>query len=91
MSLFNTQSVLTITLDTGTDTTLAAVKKILYEKPSKVKGEWTATGSTTFLSYVVVNGDIDVPGLWKFQAYLEIGGKKLFGDIVTENFDIPLQ
>lgn len=88
--LYNTQSVITITLNTGVDTTSAAVKKILYEKPNKVKGEWAATGSTTFLSYNIENGDIDVPGLWRFQAYLEIGGKKSFGDIVTENFDVPL-
>lgn len=88
--LYNKQSLITITLDTGVDTTTASVKKILYEKPGKIKGEWTATSSTTFLSYNLSNGDIDVPGLWKFQAYLEIGGKKSYGTIVTENFDTPL-
>lgn len=88
--LYKNQSVITITLDTGVDTTAATVKKILYEKPNKVKGEWTATSSTTFLSYDVANNDIDIAGLWKFQAYLEIGGKKSYGAIVTENFDTPL-
>jgi hypothetical protein len=91
MSLFKGQSLLTLTVDTGyKDVASATVTKILYEKPNRKKGEFEAIVDGTKLSYDVQNGDIDVAGMWKFQAYIEVGGLKGYGDIVIYNFEYPL-
>ena len=90
MSLFKGQSYLTITLDCGTTVAAATVARILYEKPDGTKGYWTATATGTELSYTLVNGNIDQSGVWKLQAYVEIGGKKAYGEITTKIINEPI-
>lgn len=88
--IFETQSLLTINLETNFDISLATVTKILYKKPNGVKGSWTAAVSGNNLIYNLTNGEIDQPGLWRFQSYVEIGGLKAYGKVVTQDFRIPL-
>jgi len=91
MSVFKTQSLLTLTLETNYDDLASAeVKKILYTKPDGTKSFWVATASGTTLVYSLSNGDIDQQGLWLFQAYIEVGGLKGFGSIARKQFDTSL-
>ena len=88
--LFTNTGLLTISLDTGQSLSSATVTKILYKKPNGVKGEWTATVSGTSVQYDVTNTDIDVPGTWQFQAYVEFSGEIGRGEIVTQTFQTHL-
>lgn len=91
MSVFKTQSLLTITLETNyANLASAEVKKILYTKPDGTKSFWAATASGTTLLYNLANGDIDQQGFWLFQAYIEVGGLKGFGSIAKKQFDTSL-
>lgn len=87
MSLYQTQSLLTLRLSTGMSLAGAANPRILYKKPSGTKGYWAATIDTQDLVYVIANGDIDQEGNWEFQSYVEIGGKKGFGNIINQVFE----
>lgn len=86
MSYFIKSGIVTLSLDTEIDISAATVKKILYKKPSGVTGEWTATVVSTSLTYNLTNTDIDQPGVWQFQTYIEIAGKKGYGAIVEQVF-----
>ena len=90
MSLFNKQTLITITLDCGTTVTGASTARILYKKPNGTTGYWTATPSTQYLIYSVLNGDIDQSGVWEFQAYAVLSGKIAYGEIVYRNFKEPI-
>lgn len=87
---FINTGLLTISLDTGRDLSSAVVTKIKYIKPNGIGGEWAASVSGTSLTYDVSNTDIDVPGTWQFQAYVEIDGEIGRGEIVTQTFQTPL-
>lgn len=91
MSVYKTQSLLTINLATGMDLSGASVTRILYKKPNGIKSYWTATVSGQNLQYVVSNGDIDVEGTWQFQSYIEVGGKKGYGLVAKQVFEPNLQ
>jgi hypothetical protein len=90
-AVFTTQGYLVIVLDTGIDLSLAATTKILYKKPTGVRGEFTATVfETTKLRYQFTNADLDVSGEWQFQAYVTIGGLNAYGEIVRQSIKKPL-
>lgn len=84
--LYQTQSYFTIKLDTKIDLTTADVKQIIYRKPNLTKGYWEATADGTVLEYDVQPDDIDMCGKWKFQSYIEVDGRKGFGQIVEKEF-----
>jgi hypothetical protein len=84
--LFNEQSLLTIRLNTDLDLAGASVTKILVLRPDRSKVEWLASADGRSLMYDVAPGDIDQTGLWQFQAYVEFGGRKGFGKIVSRHF-----
>lgn len=90
MSVFKTQSLLTIRLDTLTDLSSATTKKILYKKPSGATGEWTATADSQTLVYEVQAGDIDEAGTWEFQSSIVVGGRTGLGTIVSQKFNNPI-
>lgn len=91
MSIFKLQSLITISLETSyTLLGSASVKRILYAKPDGTDGFWTASVSGTKLTYGLANGDIDQAGVWKFQAYIEAGGLKGYGEIVEQEIELPL-
>ena len=92
MKIFAGQSLLTLKLDTGTDVSTATVKRILYKKPSGAQGAWDATSveALTILTYDVEDNDLDEQGHWRFQAYVEIGGLKGYGQVVTEHVQLSV-
>lgn len=101
MSVFKTQSLLSIKLDTwdkqeDTKSALlaylaaASEKKILYTKPDGTNGEWNAVLEDTKLVYNVADGDIDQDGTWELQAYIKVGGLKGYGDKISQRFEKPI-
>jgi len=63
--------------------------KILYKKPGGTVGQWEATISGSEVQYAAVNGELDEPGLWQFEARLQLNGNRL-SDISTQWVDKPL-
>lgn len=63
-----------IVLDCGVDVSSATVRKILVRKPnSDAAIEWAALAEgTNKIKYVVVDGDLDVAGIYYLQAYIEM-------------------
>lgn len=91
MSVFKTQSLLTFIAETDyADLASATVKVIKYKKPKGQTGEWEASVSGTTLTYNTTNGDIDQEGQWEFQAYIEVGGLKGYGNIAKQYFEKPI-
>lgn len=91
MSVFKTQTLLQIKLDTLLNVSAATDKKILYKKPDHTSGSWDATlEGTTVLVYQPVANDIDQDGVWKLQARVVLDGKVGYGEIVSQQFHIPL-
>ncbi len=91
MSVFKTQGYYIITLDTGITLSGATVTQIKYVKPNGSKGVFEATVTdSTKLTYQFTNEDLDKSGLWKFQAYVVIGGLNAFGEIVNQRIEQPL-
>jgi hypothetical protein len=91
MKIFKDQGYSTITLETGLDLTSATVTRILYKNPIGGTGYFTATVSnTTALTYQATNSDWNYSGEWQFQAYVEIGGLKAYGDIVYQTIEAHL-
>lgn len=91
MSVFEKQSLLTITANTGYDDLVSAsTTQILYEKPDGTTGAWEADVSGETLVYEVHNGDIDQRGRWTFQAYWVNGGLKGYGKKKRRYFEKPI-
>lgn len=91
MSVFETQTLLQITANTGyADLGSASETKIRYEKPNGETGEFDATVSGTSLIHDVQDGDIDMKGRWTFQAAWIIGGKLGLGKIKRRYFEKPI-
>jgi hypothetical protein len=90
MSYYVGDSYTQISLDTGISLTGASVTRILYKKPNGIKGFWTATVLGTSLQYQLQNDNIDQDGIWSVQAYVEIGGKKAYGQVSEINFQKSL-
>lgn len=91
MSLFQNEALLTIVLETENDSLASAeVTRILYKKPGGTEGYWDASVSGTKLMYALEVGDIDIVGVWSFQAYTETGGLPHFGTIATKQVQKPI-
>ena len=62
--------------------TSATVKKILFKKPDGTKFSKDANlvtdGDDGKMEYVSISGDIDIPGKWAMQGYIEIPGGKFY-------------
>ena len=86
--IFNGQSLLQLKFNCGTNITTATVKKILWQNPNGTRGEWTVSSidGTNILVYNVDVEDIIIAGVWTMQAYVEIGGLKGYGQIVSQAF-----
>lgn len=84
MSIFLGDSGTKLILECGTTISTATKREVRYMKPSGARGTWTGgQETTTSISYVTLAGDIDEVGTWKFQAYVEILGQKLYGTVTT--------
>jgi hypothetical protein len=58
--------------ETETDIGSAVSAEIRYQKPSRATGAWSATIVDGALEYVTGAGDIDEPGEWFFQGYVDL-------------------
>jgi hypothetical protein len=87
MSVFKTQSLITLRLATGIDLSSATTTRILYKKPLGTKGYFSASVDGQTLEYEIQDSDIDQAGIWEFQSYIEVGGRKGFGDIAKQHFE----
>lgn len=81
----------TIRLDVCTDLSEATQAAIRYRKPNGEEGSWDATIIGTELLYKTKETDLDVAGLWLFQAVVELNGDVLKGEIKTNNILNPIQ
>lgn len=68
----------------------ATLKKIYFRKPTGTKLAKTATlltdGSDGIMFCTGVSGDIDIPGTWMMQGYIEIPGGKFYS--VKTKFEV---
>ena len=86
MSVFVNQGLLTLTLETGIDLTTASLLQIKYKSPAGTRGTFAGTlVGTTKIKYDFVNDEITPAGMWSFQSYVEIGGLKAYGNIVSSD------
>lgn len=70
-----------LVLNCGVDISSATVRKVRARKPGGQTLEWTAgQHSATEIVYTLQAGDLNVSGLWKFQAYIEMPGWKGRGE-----------
>ncbi len=64
-----------ITLDCLQNISTATVLKIIAKDPLGRKKKWSATlQGTTHVRYTLQNGDLDIPGIWYVQSYVEMPG-----------------
>lgn len=62
-----------IVLDCGINVSSATVRKIIVKTPSGVRREWTAVADgTNSIKRTTLAGDLDMPGEWVLQAYVEM-------------------
>ena len=83
-----------IVLDTKQNIVLADVMKIYYTKPDGTVGNWIAEkeADNQSVSYTTISvNDLNIAGLWKLMAYVEIPSWKGYGEtvdfIVYSTFD----
>lgn len=83
----NVDFIITITEDClPIDISAATVKLIYFTKPDRsviVKTALFVTdGTDGQIHYSTVDGDLDQPGLWKIQAYIELGSGSAYSSII---------
>ena len=72
-----------LTLDVAVNITKATTMQIRYRKPSGEAGVWKAgLDTSTSIFYIVCKGDLDVTGIWEFQAYVAASDWALPGEII---------
>jgi len=76
--------------NSSVDLSLATETKILYVKPNGEEGEWEATKSGNDFIFNANEGEIDIAGVWKFQAYGKVNDLSFYSDIVEQMFENPL-
>ena len=91
MSVFQSQSYLTISLETGIDLSTATRPEILFVRPDGTKGKWTGTVSGTKITYNLKGGDINQVGNWRFQAKCIIDSRVALGGVANQVFQTNLQ
>ena len=80
-----------IILDCVVDISTATLMNIVAKKPNGVTVTWTATlNGTTAVQYITQATDIDTPGMWRMQAYVEMPGWNGRGAVATINVGVPL-
>ena len=84
MSVFINQGLAEIILDTQIDLSSASVTTIKYRRPDGVRGTFPGTVDGTTIKYQCTNTDLNPSGIWKFQAFVTIGGLNAPGEIVTQ-------
>lgn len=81
-----------IVLNVGVDISAAILRKIKFKKTNGSVSQWNAAEETsTSLSYITANGDIDLAGIWEFQSYVETPTWKLHGGKIKLQVEGSLQ
>ena len=62
-----------ITCDMGEDVSGGSSGKILARKPNGETVVWTGSLSGDTVTYTTIAGDIDVPGIWSVQGWVDLG------------------
>lgn len=71
-----------IVLDCGTALATATIRQIRARGPKGSRKTFTAAlESPNSIVYSLLSGDLDQPGVWKLQAYIEMPGWKGFGAV----------
>lgn len=74
-----------LVFDVGVDITEATKMQIRYRKSNGETGVWDANLDTsTSIFYIVCEGDLDIVGIWEFQAYIVTPDWTLPGDAIQE-------
>lgn len=81
----------TIRLDTGIDLSQATDIYIRYRKPNHNEGAWQATVDGEEIIYKTKTSDLDIPGIWHFQAVVKINGNLIKGRIVNQKIYKPIK
>lgn len=67
------------------DLSSASVMQLWFRKPDGTVAVQTAfllnDGTDGIMEYVTVEGDLDLPGKWRVQGYVEVGPSKIHSDI----------
>ena len=73
-----------IIAETGEDLSTATTTTIRVTKPDRTVVEWTGTVSDlTSIKYVVINGDLNLTGTYKCQAYVVLPAWQGLGETFT--------
>jgi hypothetical protein len=60
--------------------TTASTKQLIFRKPdgtSETKNaSFSTDGSDGYIQYISKEGDLDVKGIWKLQAFIVLGGNE---------------
>lgn len=83
----NVDFVITITEDCiPIDISAATTKLIYFTRPDGSLLTKTALfvtdGTDGQIHYATIEGDLDQPGLWKIQAYIELGGGSVYSSVI---------
>ena len=71
-----------ISLDCGVDVSTATIRNIVVRKANGSKITWGAVADgTNAIKHVTILGDLDAPGAWKLQAYVEMPTWKGSGEV----------
>jgi hypothetical protein len=74
-----------VILDCGQDISAATARSIEVQKPNGSTASWTAIaeGTNSIKFDTVANSSFDVPGTWRLQSKIAIGGAVWRGTTVT--------
>jgi hypothetical protein len=86
MSLFAKQKKLKIWADATIDLSAATNPKIIYIDPTGRKGSWPGVIDGTNVTYEIQAADNILVGVYNVQAFTEIGGQPVYGEIKQLNF-----
>ena len=71
-----------ISMDCGENISTATLTKIKVRKSNGQKVVWDAApDGINAIKYVTVDGDLDVPGTWHLQAYVEMPAWRGSGEV----------
>lgn len=65
-------------LNTGKDVSTFTTKRIKYESPSGVRGNWTAAICPSSVLCIQATVQFDEKGIWKVQAYVAKSGPQRY-------------
>ena len=62
-----------LSVNTDTDISSGIDEVINYKKPDGTTGQWAATINGNDIEYTTIADDLDIPGTWKLQGFVNLG------------------